>query len=84
MRAGIYKPRGCLTAVEDAREPECPTEAIVADTEPGLEKWLKLNADYANVWPNITIKREPPDAKEFDGTPNKFEQHFSPKPGQGD
>jgi ferredoxin len=65
--------------------PECPAEAIVADTEPGLEKWLKLNADYANVWPNITIKREPPpDAKGFDSTPNKFEQHFSPKPGQGD
>jgi ferredoxin len=65
--------------------PECPAEAIVADTKPGLEKWLKLNADYANVWPNITIKREPPaGAKEFDGTPNKFEQHFSPKPGQGD
>ena len=65
--------------------PECPAEAIVADTEPGLEKWLKLNADYANVWPNITIKREPPpDAKEFDGTPNKLEQHFSSEPGLGD
>jgi ferredoxin len=50
-----------------------------------LANWLKLNADYANVWPNITIKREPPaDAKAFDGVPNKLEQHFSPKPGRGD
>jgi len=46
-------------------EPECPAEAIFPDTKPGLESWLKLNADYALVWPNITIKREPPaDAKE--------------------
>ena len=25
-------------------EPECPVDAIMADTEPGLEKWLSLNA----------------------------------------
>ena len=28
-------------------EPECPVEAIKPDTEPGLEKWLKLNAEYS-------------------------------------
>ncbi len=28
-------------------EPECPAEAIKPDTEPGLEQWLKLNADLA-------------------------------------
>ena len=27
-------------------EPECPAEAIKPDTEPGLEKWLKINAEY--------------------------------------
>ena len=26
-------------------EPECPAEAIFPDTKPGLENWLKLNAD---------------------------------------
>ena len=41
-------------------EPECPAEAILPDGEPHLEKWLKLNAEYALIWPNITIKREPP------------------------
>ena len=41
-------------------EPECPVEAIKPDTEPGLEKWLKLNAEYAKTWPNITVKKEPP------------------------
>jgi len=65
-------------------EPECPAEAIFADTEPGLEKWLKLNAEYAETWPNIAVKRAaPPDADAFNGTPDKF-QYFSPAPGQGD
>lgn len=65
-------------------EPECPAEAIKPDTEPGLEKWLELNAEYAKSWPNITVKRDPPpDAKEWDGKPNKLEQ-FSPTPGTGD
>ena len=26
-------------------EPECPVDAIKDDNEPGLEKWLSLNAD---------------------------------------
>ena len=28
-------------------EPECPVEAIKPDTEPGLEKWLEVNQEYA-------------------------------------
>ena len=39
-------------------EPECPVEAIKPDTEPGLEKWLELNRDFADKWPNITAKVE--------------------------
>jgi ferredoxin len=66
-------------------EPECPVEAIKPDTEPGLEKWLGLNAEYAKLWPNITVKKEaPPDAKEFEGVDEKFEKFFSPEPGTGD
>ena len=45
---------------------QSPVDAIKPDTEPGLEKWLEINAKYAQVWPNITIKREPPpDAKDW-------------------
>ena len=29
--------------------PECPVDAIKADSEPGLEKWLSLNAEYARI-----------------------------------
>ena len=65
-------------------EPECPVDAIVADTESGLERWLELNAKFAKVWPNIVQKREPPaDAKEFEGLTDKLEKYFSPKPGSG-
>ena len=65
-------------------EPECPAEAISPDTEPGLEKWLTLNAEHADIWPNIAVKREPPpDADSFNGTPDKF-AYFSANPGQGD
>ena len=66
-------------------EPECPVEAIKPDTEPGLEKWLGINAEYAKVWPNITTKKTPPaDAKQWEGVANKFEEHFSANPGSGD
>ena len=65
-------------------EPECPADAIRPDTESGLEKWLEVNAEFAKVWPNITVKGDPPpDAKEWDGKPEKFDQYFSPKPGTG-
>ena len=40
-------------------EPECPVDAIKPDTEPGLEKWLSLNAEYAKIWPNIKVKKRP-------------------------
>jgi len=66
-------------------EPECPAEAIKPDTEPGLDKWLKVNTEFAAIWPNITVKRDAmPEAKEMDGVENKYEQFFSPNPGQGD
>src|ERR1700733_834670 len=66
-------------------EPECPVEAIKPDTEPGVESWLGVNAEYAKTWPNITAKKAPPaDAKEGAGVANKFEEHFSAKPGTGD
>src|SRR5262245_58993544 len=40
-------------------EPECPVDAIKADTEPGLDKWLSLNAKYARICPNIKEKKRP-------------------------
>ena len=79
----VINPSECIDC--GVCEPECPVDAIKPDTEPGLEPWLKLNADYAKVWPNITQKKEPPpDAKEWEGKPDKFAQFFSANPGEGD
>ena len=64
-------------------EPECPAEAIISDAAPDAARWLELNAKYAVLWPNIADKKEPPaDAEEFNGKPDKFEQHFSPEPAK--
>jgi len=66
-------------------EPECPVEAIKPDTEPDLEKWLELNLEYSEKWPNITVKKDAlPDADDYAEEKDKFAKHFSPKPGEGD
>jgi len=63
-------------------EPECPADAIKADTEPGAEKWLALNARFAVVWPNISDKKEAlSDAEEFEGVEGKFENFFNEAAG---
>ncbi|MBL0848839.1 MAG: ferredoxin family protein [Candidatus Liberibacter ctenarytainae] len=62
-------------------EPECPVDAIKADTEPGLDLWLKINAEYATQWPNITTAKDSlPNAAEMDGAEGKYEKYFSPHP----
>lgn len=77
----VINPEECIDC--GVCEPECPAEAIKSDTEPGLEKWLELNAKYANIWPNITVKKDPlVEAKEMDGVPNKLEMYFSPESGK--
>ncbi len=66
-------------------EPECPVDAIRPDTEPDTEQWVGFNLKYSELWPNITIKREPPaDADKFDGESGKLEKYFSEAPGEGD
>lgn len=66
-------------------EPECPAEAIVPDTEDPEGKWVALNSKYAESWPNITEKKEPPaDADDFAQVEGKLEKYFSPEPGSGD
>jgi ferredoxin len=66
-------------------EPECPVDAIKPDTEPGLERWLELNREYSQKWPNITGKKAAlPEAAEFAKVQGKFEKYFSTNPGSGD
>ena len=64
-------------------EPECPVEAIVPDTEDGLDDWLQINTKFADEWPNITAKGEPPaDADDWKGKPGK-KAELSSNPGKG-
>lgn len=78
----VISPNECIDC--GVCEPECPAEAIVPDTEPGHDKMLEINTEYAEKWPNITIKRDAPaDADSWDGKPDKL-QYFSENPGQGD
>lgn len=79
----IIHPEECIDC--GVCEPECPAEAIKPDTEPGLEDWIKLNADYAGKWANLTKKKDPMEnAESHDGESGKFEKYFSPLTGEGD
>ena len=61
----VIKPDECIDC--GVCEPECPIDAIVADTEDGNEKWLELNTKYSEIWPNITKKKDPPkDSKKYE------------------
>nr|AFI78737.1 ferredoxin II [uncultured bacterium ws406H10] len=54
-------------------EPECPVDAIRPDTEPGLESWLTLNAELAEIWPVIDEQKDPPpDAAIWKDAEGKF------------
>ena len=63
-------------------EPECPAEAIMPDTEDGIDQWVELNAKYSKEWPNLTEKKEGlPGADDAKGEAGKFEKYFTPNPG---
>jgi len=77
----VIQPDECIDC--GVCEPECPAEAILPDTEPGLEKWLTINTKYSALWPNITSKNDiPSDAKKGDGKKDKAAL-LSEKPGKG-
>ena len=47
-----------------------------------MEKWAEINRKYSEIWPVISVKKDPPyDAKEWENVENKFKNHFSKKPG---
>ena len=60
--------------------PECPADALFADSDPQAKEWLEFNAKYAELWPVITEKDSPPaDADDWKKVNNKLE-YFDPKP----
>jgi ferredoxin len=76
----VINPEECIDC--GVCQPECPIDAILPDTEPGMEKWVEINAQYAAQWPNITVKKDPPlDADIWVDVPNKYADHFNPEGG---
>ena len=56
-------------------EPECPAQAIFSEDEvpENMQEFIELNKDLAEVWPNITEKKDSlPDAEEWDGVADKL------------
>ncbi|MCP8690356.1 ferredoxin FdxA [Marinobacterium sedimentorum] len=56
-------------------EPECPADAILQDDDLSDEQqiYVELNADLAEIWPNIALKKAAPeDADDWNGKPDKL------------
>ena len=56
---GVCEPECPVDAIKADTEPERPEETITADTEPGSEKRLDINKKNSEIWPNISEKKEP-------------------------
>jgi ferredoxin len=57
-------------------EQECPAQAIFSEDEvpEDQQEFIELNADLAEVWPNITEKKDAlADAEEWDGVKDKLQ-----------
>ena len=67
-------------------EPECPIDAIKADTDEtvkDMDKWLLINKKFSALWPNISKKKEPmADHEKFRDIKDKYDKYFSEKPGK--
>ncbi|HFB2048750.1 MAG: ferredoxin family protein [Hyphomicrobiaceae bacterium] len=76
----VINPEECIDC--GVCEPECPIDAIQADTDDGAENWLELNRKFSEEWPNITVKKNAlPDADKFKFEGDKYKKYFSPDPG---
>ncbi len=61
-----------------------PPEAILPDSEPEAEKWLELNREMSEIWPNIVQQIDAmPDAEKMRDETGKLDKFFSRAPGKG-
>ena len=61
-----------------------PSKRSSPDTEDDVEKWVELNREYSEKWPNITRKGgSPEDADDYTDEDGKLEKYFSANPGSG-
>lgn len=70
----VIHPEECIDC--DECVPACPVDAIYAESDlpEGQRQFLELNAELAEVWPNITERKDPPDdAEEWNGVEDKLQ-----------
>ena len=80
----VIKPDECIDC--GVCEPECPVDAIKADTEKGANNWVELNKKFSDQWPNITKRRPndvPKDQEKWRKVENKL-KYLNESPGKGD
>lgn len=79
----VINPSECIDC--GVCEPECPAEAILPDTEDGLDQWLEVNEKFGEIWPNITEQKDAMEgADAAQEVSDKYKNNFSEKPGAGD
>jgi ferredoxin len=79
----VIHPNECIDRGVSA--PECPREAIKPASNPGMDKWLAPNAEYAGKWPNIVAKKTPAtDAADMGRHGQQIRAILLPNPGTGD
>ncbi len=69
----VINPRECIDCA--LCRPECPADAIMEarDVPEDQRVFIRLNAELAAIWPNISEKKSPPpDFEEWDGVPDKL------------
>jgi ferredoxin len=69
----VIDPRECIDCA--ICPSACPVDAIMEEREVPQEQrgFIRLNAELAAIWPNISEKTAPlPDAEEWDGVPDKL------------
>jgi ferredoxin len=72
----VINPEECIDC--GVCEPECPVDAIKADTSPGASRWLSLNAQLAAAGVQITKRKDPPpDADRWRRVAGKYQLVFT-------
>ena len=74
---GVGKARERLFILFKNSDDDIQDSKDESDNNDDNQKWLEVNKKYADIWPNISEKKDPPeDHEEFKEEENKYEKYF--------